>query len=498
MSTLSARGRSFAAQLTPRLRRQLERVRVVLGEGPRVSGLPVSLVRHAGRWTWVHEHPRAARSDLRVQHLARLHDILSAAGVPAFLVADPGEQQHQLGVVEEHWSAAVTAIVAGLRGEGWYAVSRRQRWLVDRLPTGHDDAMVLYPCYRPAHDQAVIGRELGVLLVPWRREEQVYVPARRNPQAAALRPVDLEVVEVERHARRWPVPRALATPHADEVGPLPWVVHVPARLRREAPEAADLLGRAAARSVWFHGPPGVSLTVLDSVQPAWCCGPDAPEVRLHDEDVDETAALARLWARADGALAVLPVGGLLLRDVTPQSLVSPGGIGRFDIDADWIDDVPDGLRTRSLTEAHGIAAWFERRTGARMRWRLSRAPYALPALGEESRRDLEDFLDDADRPRTDDAATAALPAMWWAHGQGLALPGSLTVAHLTPGAAHYRRALSRLGAGEGRAVVASVDLDHLLDAPTERQHLADLVGRRLPLAAPWEPDVPRRVSGQQE
>jgi hypothetical protein len=483
-----SRSRRRIGRLLSRARRKLAFVRVRARQRALVADQPVVLAYHDTRWTWMRDYPRASRGQLRVEHLARVLEVLRAAKVAAFLVPDPADVRHQLGVRSEDWSRALGAVKAALRGQAWYAEAQGRRWLIDELPADHDDALILHPAYRVAGTPTAAGRELGVPLIPWRRLGDVYEPARRNPQAGRLRPEDLDEVEVERHGRAWPLPSALATPHVDEVAPLRWVVHVPADLRREAPALAEFLGRSAARSLWFHGLGVADITVLDGARPDWCRGPGAPEVVVRDGSGDETAALVGLWTAGPGPLAVLPAGGLLLRDLPAIAMATPGGVTTFAIDATWLDERSERQPTPRLREARRVRAWFEHRTGRRVHWLASHAPYALPPLDGDRRADLERLLTDPERPRTARGGTAALLPVWWAHQQGAAVPGRLAVAHLEPASDRYENVVTRLVGGEGRAAAVSVDPDELADGHGRVASVERLLAHRLPVAAPWETD----------
>ena len=227
--------------LVDRARRKLAYVVTTRRERALVADAPVVPVSSQGRWHWYREHPRASRAEVRRDHLRTLTDLLDAHDVSYFVVPDTLGLRPQIGVLVDDHPTALRVLAAGLAERAWYATTESDSVLLDRLGDPPDGPLRLHPRYRVAGTVHLAGPDLGVSLVPWRREGGRVVPTARNDHVEWLRVEDLEPAEVEAFGACWRSVAPLHVPHAAEVAPLTWVIDVPRPLRRADPALADQL-----------------------------------------------------------------------------------------------------------------------------------------------------------------------------------------------------------------------------------------------------------------
>lgn len=447
----------------------------------------LAATRVEGRWHWVHELPVAPRDELRARHLATVCAALDEAGIDHFVVPDPSGRRPQVGVLADRMRAALDAVTKATAGQAWYAARGPQRTLLARTGLAEVRSVILFPRYRALGTRYLTGSDLGVAMVPWRPCEGGHEPSARNAHVSLLRPEDLEQREpVWAHGRRWSSLAVFSAPHPEAVPPLRWLVLVPRALRAQYPEVADLLGRNAARSVWFHTAGGSSVTLLDDPPPAWVRDHEAIDVRPPGGE-DALAWLVEAWAAGEGPAVALPAGGVLVGDVPGNRLVSAGGLGLFLPDPSPLELRPPAVGPDATAEARALRDWFQERTGAWMPFSTSAVPSGLPAPDQELSEDLARLVADPTRPLVTRPETAVLVVLWQAWLRGRAVPGTrLPASRHRAGTRRFTQAMARLATSPRRTEAVSVEPDSLVEADGAVDHVRRMLADRLPRPAPWE------------
>jgi hypothetical protein len=476
---------------------QTMNVRTLLGRGRRKFGYVLTTRREqslvtetsvvpvssAGKWRWFHTHPVASRAEVRRRHLRAAVEALEAADVNYFVVPGRAETMPQIGLLECDLPRGWAALHEALRGRAWYAQLQEQEHLLDVLPVSPEGAATVYPRYRVPGSAHLTGAELGVTVVPWHRRGQVHVPATPTGQVGWLRDADLSEGEVCALGERWRSLAIWSTPQVDDLEPLTWIVEVPRPLRSQAPEVADRLAAGLTRSLWFYTGSGSEIVVLDDEMPSWCRGEGSPRVRLRRPDEDPARALVAVWTDIGGPAAVVAAGALVLRDLPPARVVTPGGLAYLRPEETRLDARPADVCGPGFREARQAQPWFHARTGAWMPWAPAPTPQGLPALTPELGAKLDLLLEAPDRPGT--PAAAALVPLWAAFVSGVAVPGSSSVVAIDA-MTRSRKVAGRLATQRRRADAAFIDPLHPVDPDTRLDLWTTLLDGVAPVPAPWE------------
>jgi hypothetical protein len=470
-----------------RVRLRLQRLAVFVREGRAVAGVDVSLQHRDGRWVWATPGPTEPLATVRARQLEAVVDALVRAAVPHVVVPDPEELHPQVGIPEERWTDAATALQASLRGRAWYARDAVGARLVDGWRPRRGATSVTLGAWYGGSPLPAFGDEVAVTVVPWQLRDGHREAAINNHYAPSLpEPAFAATAALRTHGRSWGTAVPFAGRHPRQRPPGTWVVPLPAEVAAVDHELAVALAAGTAEAVRFSAPLGAEIAITVPAPIGEVPGLPVPSYLVPGDD-----EVARLRAASVqlGPVIVVPAGCVPLRSLRPARLGSPGGVRYFTPRQDRLDQRPVAGMSTVEQETRRLREWFAARTGSLAPWGAATAPYQVASATWDA---TDDVLDAPDRP---DVATteAALSVLTWVdYLARRAVPARLRVREFALDE-HVRGRTLRAVARPGKVEFMTVPRQGLLEVVDARDAWWKLVRRRVPAAAEGGPADPLRL-----